>query len=233
MHATACAKHLNMKANISCREVAGWLPWYVNGTLGAEQCDRLHAHAAVCADCCASLQAEHRLADAMLARPAPSSDTALAGWTKLSGALDAVPDTETLTTSTPRRWLKPAAIAGVAATGLLAALLWRSPPTAPPSAGYRTLATASADSLSNTIAELELTAARDIDAEDVRRLAAAIGAEVAGGPDADNRYRLTLRSDSSDASAQNAVALRDTAATWLRQQRGVLQAAVVGERAAP
>jgi anti-sigma-K factor RskA len=80
-----------MKADLTHdehREMADLVPWYVNGTLGAPERQRVDAHVLACKACRDDLQLERRLFEGMAAEP-PVEYMPAASLKRLQAALDA------------------------------------------------------------------------------------------------------------------------------------------------
>jgi hypothetical protein len=137
------------------REVSALLPWYVNGSIGEQDRQRVDAHLSACADCRNELALELRVYRGMAAGPAVEYMPA-ASLKRLQARLDGIGTAEAATAATdtrsaaaPRRrsvpWpgLMAASIAVMAvALSLLAAdrwLLLRAPAAHP---NYYTVTTA-------------------------------------------------------------------------------------------
>jgi hypothetical protein len=112
------------------REIADLIPWYVNGTLGALERQRVDAHVLTCDACRDELLLEHRLHERMAAEPAVEYMPA-ASLKRLQATLDARAADAVLTPAKPVR-MRPAlgsmpwkglAAASMAVAAVIAAFL--------------------------------------------------------------------------------------------------------------
>jgi hypothetical protein len=55
------------QSHVACQEVSALIPWYVNGTIGEHERQRLDAHVLQCAKCCNDLSQVQRLYRSMTA----------------------------------------------------------------------------------------------------------------------------------------------------------------------
>lgn len=161
------------------------LPWLVNGSLPAAEREAVEEHVRHCITCRRELREQQRLQSAIRKQPTVHVTSQL-GFERLDRALDSPPE--------PSRWRRryaaagPFAVAAAAGVGLLAFLLWLSPPPAP--APYSTLATASEEEpLLDVVFTQETTTA------EVRTLLERIGGEIVGGPSSLGRYRVRVVDD--------------------------------------
>jgi len=180
--------------------VQSLLPWYVNGTLDAEEAARVDGHLAQCARCQADLAWQQELRAA-----APDSDPASTAevdrhWAALSQRLSTA-----ATTSPPRpnavaawfraRWLPLAAgLQGVVVLALV--LAWWNVPQR--EEAFHALGAAPTATAANVLVVFRPTATE----ADIRRVLKANRAQLVGGPTVTNAYLLRLSGLSGDALAR-------------------------------
>jgi len=190
-------------------EVQRLLPWFINGTLNADELRRVEAHLAQCAECRHDLAAERRLA-AAIATGAAEPDLA---WERIKQRLQ--------TTEKPRlrpirdfrarpavlRWLIAAPMAAAAALALFVADL---PPRHATDVQYRALG----ESDNATPANLVIQFRTGTRMADMQAALHAVDARLVGGPTTTGAYLLRversrreraleqLRQDSAVALAQ-------------------------------
>ena len=161
------------------------LPWYVNGTLDAEEKARFEAHLAQCPRCQADGEFQRRVAADPPQVPPVSVDRA---WLALRARLDA-PKTEgrhaqARTSGWAGRWL-PLALGVQAVLALILATAWlvSSPP-----AEYRTLGTPTGAATANALVVFR----PDATESDIRQALRAADARIVGGPTVTDAWLLRL-----------------------------------------
>jgi anti-sigma factor RsiW len=166
------------------------LPWYVNGTLGAEESERVRKHLAECPRCQADAQWQDRLRAAPPAAEPTSASDVDRQWAALAGRL--APGG----TKPPRRphalanwlgtrWL-PLAVGLQTVVILAGALAWFGVPQR--EEAFRALGTAPAAISANVLVVFRPGASE----ADIRRVLRANHAQIVGGPTVTDAYLLRL-----------------------------------------
>jgi anti-sigma factor RsiW len=165
------------------------LPWYVNGTLEADEAAMVEAHLAECAECRADLAAEQALSREVAALPLDVEHA----WSMLSDRIDAAGPPRRLAAPVPflRRkvaigWALGGPFAAAAAVAFAVAVL----PGAPSPAGqtYRALGSAPTAAPGNALVMFSPDA-RD---SDLRAALAKAGARIVDGPTASGAYVVRI-----------------------------------------
>jgi hypothetical protein len=165
------------------------LPWYVNGTLEADEAAMIEAHLAACAECRADLAAEQVLAREVAALPLDVEHA----WSMLSDRIDAAGPPRRLAEPVPflRRkvsigWALGGPLAAAAAVAFAVAVV----PGAPSPVGetYRALGSAPTAAPGNALVMFRPDA-RD---SDLRAALTKAGARVVDGPTASGAYVLRI-----------------------------------------
>ncbi len=201
-----------MSEPMSHETVNSLLPWYANGTLADDECERVEDHVRACLTCHLELKKERGLYELVESSPAVN----LApdeGFERLSRRLgdDARgggrAPVERLARATEPLWVRWMTLASAtrfstAAFALLAVvglLLWRTAPqpVVPGDAVYVTLTSAS-ESAGN---ELDIVFADYVSEVELRALVTEIDGSIVSGPTAVGRYRIRLR-DGADNEAR-------------------------------
>lgn len=204
------------------REAQDLLPWLANGRLDGAELQRVQAHLATCATCRADLDTLYTLQDvADLPPPGLDVDKAFA---RLLPQLDAVapadaapviPGWRTRLAANDARWLRAAVGLQFFAIVVLGTLLLRpsgDPQMAAQDATYRVLgAEAGADSI------VAVTFKPDTPEFELRRIVAASGAHIVGGPTVTGAWML----GSAQAPADVAARLRAESAVTLAEPLGI------------
>jgi len=176
------------------------LPWYVNGTLEADESAMVEAHLVECAECRADLAAERVMAREVAALPLDVEHA----WSMLSDRIDAAGPPRRLAEPVPflRRkvaigWALGGPLAAAAAVAFAVAVV----PGAPSPAGetYRALGSAPTAAPGNALVMFKPDA-RDVD---LRSALTKAGARVVDGPTASGAYVVRI------APASRAQALDD------------------------
>lgn len=165
------------------------LPWYVNGTLEADEAAMVEAHLAECAECRSDLAAERVLAREVAALPLDVEHA----WSTLSDRIDAAGPPRRLAEPVPflRRkvamgWVLGGPLAAAAAVAFAVAIV----PGAPLPAGetYRALGSASMAAPGNALVMFKPDA-RD---SDLRAALTKAGARIVDGPTASGAYVVRI-----------------------------------------
>jgi anti-sigma factor RsiW len=180
------------------------LPWLANGTLSADERDRLRAHLRACARCRDDLDLLHALRAAGPG-PAPDCDPERA-WERMLPRLDAAPALAAAPAAvTPARWrdriaandrswLRGAVALQCGLIAVLAALLLRPDD----GAAYRGLGASTAVQSGIVVVFRPDTPEREL-----RRIVRASGARLVGGPTAADAYLLGPLDGGDPASTLN------------------------------
>ena len=165
------------------------LPWYVNGTLEAEETAMVDAHLADCADCRADLASEQALARDVAALPIDVEHA----WSMLSDRIDTAGPPRRLAEPVPflRRkvamgWALGGPLAAAAAVAFAVAVVPGAP--SPPGETYRALGSAPTAQPGNALVMFRPDA-RDID---LRAALTKAGARVVDGPTASGAYIVRI-----------------------------------------
>jgi hypothetical protein len=165
-------------------EVQVLLPWFVNGSLAADEAERVEAHRAACAECRSDLGAERQLAAAV----AQLSFECDGAWERMR---------ELLTRDAGRsvgRWLRKrvriswTAAAPLAAAAALALVFASVTPKQTIEPQYRALSAGGAAQQANLIVQFEPSTR----VEDVQRLLALSKARLVDGPTVTGAYLLRV-----------------------------------------
>jgi hypothetical protein len=165
------------------------LPWYVNGTLEADEAAMVEAHLAECAECRADLAAEQVLAREVAALPLDVEHA----WSMLSERIDAAGPPRRLAEPVPflRRkvaigWALGGPLAAAAAVAFAVAVV----PGVPSPAGqtYRALGSAPTAAPGNALVMFKPDA-RD---SDLRGALTKAGARIVDGPTASGAYVVRI-----------------------------------------
>ena len=168
------------------------LPWYVNGTLDADETALVEAHLADCAECRAEAQA-----NSMLAREIAALDASVAqGWAALDGRLGEAPRPSTpvalLRRRVPVGWM----VAGQAAAVMVALLV--AVPQSRPDATYQALGSAPANEAGNVVIVFQ----PEVTEQDMRAALLRSDARVVDGPNASGAYVLRVPQGGRQAALQ-------------------------------
>lgn len=175
------------------------LPWYVNGTLDAEEVARVEAHLGGCAECREELAFDRRLAQGVAALPLTVDDS----WQTMVRRLDEKRPTNVvegpfglLRRRVPMGW----AVGGsLAASVALAVLFVGLQPDQPAEQTYRALGSAAAASEGQVVVLFK----PDTTEQQMRVILSAQGARLVDGPTAAGAYVLRFdRGNADDAIAQ-------------------------------
>jgi len=165
------------------------LPWYVNGTLDADEAAMVEAHLAECAECRADLAAERVLAREVAALPIDVEHA----WSMLSDRIDAAGPPRRLAEPVPflRRkvaigWALGGPLAAAAAVAFAVAVV----PGAPSPVGetYRALGSAPTVAPGNALVMFR----PDTRDSDLRAALTKAGARVVDGPTASGAYVVRI-----------------------------------------
>jgi anti-sigma factor RsiW len=165
------------------------LPWYVNGTLEADEAALVEAHLAECAECRADLAAEQALSREVAALPIDVEHA----WSALSDRIDAAGPPRRLAEPVPflRRkvaigWALGGPLAAAAAVAFAVAIV----PGAPSPVGetYRALGSAPTAAPGNALVMFRPDA-RD---SDLRAALTKAGARIVDGPTASGAYVVRI-----------------------------------------
>lgn len=203
------------------REAQDLLPWLANGRLDGAELQRVQSHLATCATCRADLDTLYTLQD-VADLPAPDLDVDKA-FARLLPQLDAVvpadaapviPGWRTRLAANDGRWLRVAVGLQFCAIVVLGALLVRlsgDTQMAAQDAAYRVLgAEAGAESI------VAVTFKPDTPEHELRRIVAASGAHIVGGPTVTGAWML----GSAQAPADVVARLRTESAVTLAEPLG-------------
>jgi anti-sigma factor RsiW len=165
------------------------LPWYVNGTLEADEAAMVEAHVAECAECRADLAAEQVLAREVAALPLDVEHA----WSMLSDRIDAAGPPRRLAEPVPFLRRKVAigwALGGPLAAAAAVAFAVAVKPSAPSPAGetYRALGSAPTAAPGNALVMFRAEA-RD---GDLRAALTKAGARIVDGPTASGAYVVRI-----------------------------------------
>jgi anti-sigma factor RsiW len=165
------------------------LPWYVNGTLEADEAAMVEAHLAECAECRADLVAEQALSREVAALPLDVEHA----WSTLSDRIDAAGPPRRLAEPVPFLRRKVAigwALGGPLATAAAVAFAVAVAPGAPPPVGetYRALGSAPTAAPGNALVMFRPDA-RD---SDLRAALTKAGARIVDGPTASGAYVVRI-----------------------------------------
>jgi hypothetical protein len=135
-------------------EVQELLPWFVNGTLEADEAERVEAHLAGCAECRGELAAERQLAEGIANLPVDVESS----WEGLQQRLDA--EAVVRVQAAPPVWRKPvplvwALAAPVAAAAAVALFFVNIPLQTPAEPQYRALGSSNTLQSANLIVQFE------------------------------------------------------------------------------
>lgn len=165
------------------------LPWYVNGTLEADEAAMVEAHLAECAECRADLAAEQALAREVAALPLDVEHA----WSTLSDRIDAAGPPRRLAEPVPflRRkvamgWALGGPLAAAAAVAFAVAVVPGTP--SPVEETYRALGSAPTAAPGNALVMFRPDA-RD---SDLRAALTKAGARVVDGPTASGAYVVRI-----------------------------------------
>lgn len=168
------------------------LPWYINGTLEADEAAMVEAHLAECPECRADLAAERVLAGDVAALPVDVEHA----WSTLSDRIDAAGPPRRLAEPVPflRRkvamgWALGGPLAAAAAVAFAVAVI----PRAPLSAGetYRALGSAPIAAPGNALVMFR----PDTRDSDLRAALTRAGARIVDGPTASGAYVVRIAFD--------------------------------------
>lgn len=157
------------------------LPWYVNGTLDAEEVALVEAHLPQCAECRAELERERFLAAQVAGLPIDAEH----GWTALEGKLDAAPAAAPVS-FLRRRIALGWAIGGQLAAAALVLAIYAAQPTASDWQIYHALGTAPASEPGNLVVLFNPEASE----KDIRAALLRLDARLVDGPTAGGAYVL-------------------------------------------
>jgi hypothetical protein len=165
------------------------LPWYVNGTLEADEAAMVEGHLAECAECRADLAAEQALSREVAALPLDVEHA----WSLLSDRIDAAGPPRRLAEPVPflrRRVAMGWALGGPLAAAAAVAFAVAVVPGAPSPAGetYRALGSAPTAAPGNALVMFRPDA-RD---SDLRAALTKAGARIVDGPTASGAYVLRI-----------------------------------------
>ena len=166
----------------SHKQVQGVLPWYVNGTLDAEEVAAVEAHLSDCAECRAELESERALGQQIASLPEH-------GWATLHSRLESAPARRKrspaafLRRSVPIGW---AIAAQAACLVLVVGGAWLAAPQPRPL--YHTLGSPSAAAPGNVVVIFRPTTSE----EDLRNALRRSGARLVDGPTASDAYVLRV-----------------------------------------
>lgn len=174
------------------------LPWYVNGTLDAEELGQVDRHLDGCAACRGLLAEERQLKMAVAGLPFASP--------RFTMPTVVAPRRPTLarrswhlTRSTLSRWQRqPVRVAGFVAAqaAMLGAVFVLAQPVARPDTTFRMLSTAAPASRPNAI----IIFRPETPEADFRRLLVSARASVVGGPTVSGSYLLRIAANERDAA---------------------------------
>ncbi len=211
-------------------EVAGLLPWYVNGTLAEEERNRVDAHLAGCRACEAELARCRLLSAAVRMRETSSWEPSAAQFARLMGRIDAAGPRRwqasawwrrtaqsTLTeivpalwsASPPVRWVLAAQGAAIAV--LVAVVVWQA---SPGPASYRTLSDGAPRPEAGR-ADLRVVFAPDMTERELRSLLEQVRGALVGGPSPTGAYTVQI---TGEAAARERIS---SALAILRAHSGV------------
>lgn len=203
-----------------CGQVEMLIPWYVNGTLSATESLRVERHLATCRQCRTSCEVEKIIERRMHDSPNQFTALPLTGWKQLASRLDMSTGLVRRLT-TYRRLVSTLLLAQTAAIAILVIALVQTPPFREVPL-YRTLSDTSPTRYP-TGAELRVVFSETTTVAQIRTWLDRIDGKVSDGPSPNNVYTVTLTS-TADSNGMGP----DAAASWLRQQPGVLFAESVG-----
>lgn len=168
-------------------EVQELLPWLVNGTLAADEVERVEAHLAECAECRADLDAERRLSTAVASLPLDTDS----GWEAIERRITADPSIRPH--PAPSIWRKRvplgwAVASPFAAAAAVALVLVNVTPAQPVDPQYRALGAAEMAQTANLVVQFEpKTQVRDMQAA-----LAGVNARLVDGPTDTGAYLLRV-----------------------------------------
>lgn len=189
---------------VSHEEAARLLPWLVNGTLAAEERERMERHVRDCLACRSELREQQALRE-LLQRHPDAYTSAEAGFATLSQRLQARGPRRFA--RAPRRllsWSRGAgalAVASAAAVALAVALWVGLRGPTEPGPAYRTLSAARQEEG----LRLDLVFSAGATERDVRDVLAGIDGTIVGGPSAIGRYTIELGRRATDAEADELI----------------------------
>lgn len=207
------------------------VPWHVNGTLPADEQQRVERHLATCADCRASVDLEARIHSLMNGRHETVDCAPQSGWRKLTSQLDASGTQAERTAATPaplRNGLSRVAawhrlpamlLAEAAAIGVLGFAFFHrdSDP-----ALYRTLTEPSSAAAVNNLT-LRVVLTEGTSPTRVREMLDHVGGAIHSGPSSGGLYTIELPRPPTVVTTQP-----DDTLAWLRAQPEVRFAEWVG-----
>lgn len=198
--------------------VEALIPWYVNGTLGSADTQRVQRHLQECEQCRASVELETKIAGLVREHRDTLDCAPQSGWSRLVAQLDARSSVSHAQAVPPRsgKRLIPALLIAQAAAiaGLGIALVYLL--DARTDSSYRTLSDA-AETAPAAGPTLRVVFAEDTSTEKLRTLLEPIGGTIRSGPTANSVYTIELQQSGTAAALQ-----------WLRTQPEVLFAEPVG-----
>jgi len=181
------------------------LPWYVNGTLAAEDVGAIERHVAQCAECAAELNAQRalqaHLRDGAAVLMAPQSS-----WSKMAARLDGEDD---LLMQRDRRrgrtWRMAVAAQALVIVGMASVIWWQAlGPDLDEDPQYRTLTANSSTRSVDSQGVVRVVFSRDAALVDVNSLLHELQLEIVSGPSEANVYVLTpTEGGGSKTSAQD------------------------------
>jgi anti-sigma factor RsiW len=190
-------------------EVQQLLPWFVTGTLSAEDRELAEAHLAECAECRAELEEEQKLANSIATLPV----TVDSSWEAMEKRLNAEPSfkprqaTGLWRRQVPLGW---AVLSPLAAAAAVAVLFIDVIPRQPTNDQYRALGARSASQSANVV----VLFAPDTEEQTMRSLLESADARLVDGPTETGAYLLRVESGKREQALKE---LRDNGAITLAE----------------
>lgn len=179
-------------------DIQALLPWYVNGTLAAEEIARIEAHLSECAECRAELESEHSLARGIATMPLGVEH----GWSSMKRQMSAdpppqpVPEEQSfLRRRIPIGWALAVPLAAAAAVALMFTVL---PVGTPTEQTYHALGSPAADNQGNLVVLFK----PDSTEQQIRVVLTANNARLVDGPTAAGAYILQVEDARRDQALQ-------------------------------
>jgi anti-sigma factor RsiW len=172
------------------------LPWFVNGSLAADERDAVELHVRSCITCRREFKEQQRLRAAIRSQPAVHVSTQ-AGFDRLNRQLaTSAHERPRPTNPRPLGAFMRFAVVGVAGGALLAMLLWLAPAPERGAPNFATLATTPAARAK----QLDLIFAQSITAAEMQALLDEIDGSITAGPSRLGRYTVRVANGETSAA---------------------------------
>jgi anti-sigma factor RsiW len=189
------------------------IPWFVNGTASAEQCERVEQHLEHCPHCRAEIAAQRELLQAMRTPPAVESmphASLQKLWSRIDGGEGAMPapvpaDAPTRRRPGVARWLAAAVVVQAVLLGVLFFALLDARGTGDASGAYRTVSSASATTGSSNAPAVRAVFAPEMPLGELQALLERAQLRIVNGPSAEGVLTLALANPRGDAAQALAI----------------------------